>query len=135
KDVLIRKLAKQEVDALLNHVDTIEGVNVLATEVSIQDMDQLRDMMDEFKQKLQSAVILFATEKKGKVILLAGVTKDLTKRNLHAGQMISQAAKVCGGGGGGRPDLAQAGGKDPSKIQEALQVVKSYVKDNVEVNA
>ncbi len=62
-----------------------------------------------------------------KVQLVAGVTKDLMKQNLHAGNLVKQAATICGGGGGGRPDMAQAGGKDPSKVTEALQSALSYV--------
>lgn len=132
KESFIHKLAKQESQALLEQVQEVNGVKLLATQVSIQDIEQLRNMMDEFKQKLESAVILFATEKKGKVILLAGITKDLVERKLHAGKLISQAAKVCGGGGGGRPDLAQAGGKDPAKINQALKVARDYIKENLD---
>jgi alanyl-tRNA synthetase len=95
-------------------------------------MNQLRNMVDEMKQKLGSAVILLAAEANGKVQLAAGVSKDLTKRGLHAGNLIKRAAGICGGGGGGRPDMAQAGGKDPGKIDEALLLVKQYVHENAD---
>lgn len=116
---------------LLEKVKVYNDIPVLAEEVAVKDMDQLRKMMDYLKQQLDSGVILLATENNGKVLLLAGVTQDLIARNLHAGKLIGEAAKICGGGGGGRPDMAQAGGKDPSKIKEALQAATSYIDTNL----
>lgn len=129
KESLLGKLANQETEALLNDVQTIQGVSVLAEEVSIKDMNQLRNMLDHIKQKVTSGVILLAAENKGKVMLAAGVSEDLTDK-FHAGKLIGQAAKVTGGGGGGRPDMAQAGGKDPSKIKDALKIAYDYVETN-----
>lgn len=94
-------------------------------------MNQLRTMVDELKQKLGSAIILLATESGNKVQLASGVSKDLIERGLHAGNLIKGAAQLCGGGGGGRPDMAQAGGKDASKINDALDFTKQYVESNL----
>src|SRR5699024_10302330 len=111
-------------------VEEVHDVQVLTQKVQAKDMDQLRNMVDDLKQKLENAVILLAAENDQKVQLAAGVSKDLINSGMHAGKLIKQAAQLSGGGGGG-PDMAQAGGKDPKKINEALQSVKQYVKDNL----
>ncbi len=125
-DSLSKKLSQLEASSILEDVKEINGVKVLAKQVDVSDMNQLRQMVDDMKQKLKSAIILLATVQNNKVQLAAGgVTKDLVQQ-YHAGNLIKETAKICGGGGGGRPDMAQAGGKDPSKIQEALQYVEKY---------
>ena len=126
------KVSNQETEELLQKVQQKHGIQVLAEKVSGKDMNQLRKMMDYLKQKITSGVILLVTENKGKVQLIAGVSKDLIDKNLHAGNLISGAAKICGGGGGGRPDMAQAGGKDASKIKEVLAYVDEYIKEQLE---
>ncbi|API90630.1 alanine--tRNA ligase [Virgibacillus pantothenticus] len=123
------KLANKETATMLEEVKTIDGVQVLAKKVEVQDMNQLRNMVDELKQKLDSGMILLAMENNNKVQLAAGVSKDLIEQGYHAGHLIKKAAQACGGGGGGRPDMAQAGGKDPSKIAEALHVAKLYIEE------
>jgi alanyl-tRNA synthetase len=85
-------------------------------------------MADELKQKVGSAVILLGSVNEGKVNLIAAVTKDLIDKGYHAGKLIKEVATRCGGGGGGRPDMAQAGGKDPEKLDSALQFVDEWVK-------
>ncbi|HLS66867.1 MAG TPA: alanine--tRNA ligase [Pseudogracilibacillus sp.] len=125
------KLANEEVDALVNNVTDIDGVNVLAEKVHVTDMNQLRTMLDTLKERLPTSVIVLAAEANGRVLLVAGATKDAIARNMHAGKLIGEVAKVCGGGGGGRPDMAQAGGKDVTKVKEALQIVPKYVENNV----
>ncbi|GEN31013.1 alanyl-tRNA synthetase [Cerasibacillus quisquiliarum] len=126
------KLAYSEVSSMLEQVENVEGVNVLTAHVQVKDMNQLRRMIDELKQKLTTGVILLATESNGKVQLAAGVSKDLINKGIHAGKLIKQAAQICEGGGGGRPDMAQAGGKNPNKIPEALAFAKEYIKNNIE---
>lgn len=128
---LSAKLANVEASSILEQVEDISGIPVLTQHVDVKDMNQLRNMVDDLKQKLDSAVILLATENEGKVQLAAGVSKDLIEKKLHAGHLIKQAAQICGGGGGGRPDMAQAGGTQPEKIAEALNSVKEYVKETV----
>src|SRR5699024_10258955 len=124
------KMSNQETEVLLQKFEYVNDVPVLAEKVSVKDMNQLRTMMDYLKQKIDSGVILLVAENKDKVQLIAGVTEDLIKRDLHAGNLIKEAAKITGGGGGGRPDMAQAGGKDASKIADVLTFVKDYVKEH-----
>jgi len=122
------KLGNIEAASLTDQLNTVEGIQVLAARVSASDMDNLRGMVDELKNKLGSAVIVLGSVDGDKVNLVAGVTKDLMDRGIHAGKIIKEVATRCGGGGGGRPDMAQAGGKDPSKLQEALDAVADFVK-------
>ncbi|MFB4166564.1 alanine--tRNA ligase [Virgibacillus sp. JSM 102003] len=126
---LSAKLSNAEASSIMEQVKTINGVNVLAQQVNVKDMNQLRNMVDDLKQKLDSGVILLAAENNQKVQLAAGVSKDLIEEGLHAGNLIKEAAELCGGGGGGRPDMAQAGGKDPNKINDALKLATKYVED------
>ncbi len=114
-------------DGLLNQVKEVNGVKVLACEVEAADMNSLRDMSDLFRDKLQSGVVVLGAKSDNGVNLIVAMTKDLTKQGLHAGNMIKAIAKVTGGGGGGRPDMAQAGGKDYSKLAEALGMVEGLV--------
>lgn len=122
------RLGNMESASLLDQMVVIEGISVLAQQVTASDMDQLRNMVDDLKQKVASGVVLLGSVQGEKVNLVAGVTKDLTQRGLHAGKLVKEIASRCGGGGGGRPDLAQAGGKDPSKLKEALAFVPQLVK-------
>ncbi|TKI56374.1 alanine--tRNA ligase [Brevibacillus antibioticus] len=122
------KLGNIEAASLTDKLQQVEGMNVLAARVSAVDMDNLRGMVDELKNKLGSAVIVLGAVDGDKVNLVAGVTKDLMDQGIHAGKIIKEVATRCGGGGGGRPDMAQAGGKDPSKLQEALDAVVDFVK-------
>lgn len=122
------KLSHMEAGNILDQVKSYEGINYLAAQVDGMDMEGLRKMVDDLKQKVESAIILLASVEEGKVNLVAGVTKDLLTRGIHAGQLIKEVATRCGGGGGGRPDMAQAGGKEPEKLSQALQFVEEYVK-------
>ncbi|GAA0295292.1 alanyl-tRNA synthetase [Gracilibacillus halotolerans] len=122
------KLAQLESVSILEEVQDVNGVSLLAKKVDVSDMNQLRQMVDDMKQKLKSGIILLASVNNDKVQLSAGVTKDLMEQGYHAGNLIKQAATICGGGGGGRPDMAQAGGKDASKLPEALAFAEEYVK-------
>ncbi|MFC4558906.1 alanine--tRNA ligase [Virgibacillus kekensis] len=124
------KLSNAEASSIIEKVKDLDGVKLLSEKVSVKDMNQLRNMVDDLKQKLDSGIILLAAENDGKVQLAAGVSKDLVQRGYHAGNLIKQAAQICGGGGGGRPDMAQAGGKNPDKINEALGYAEQYVKES-----
>lgn len=127
---LTAKMSNLEAGKILDQVETIQGITVLSQQVNVKDMNQLRNMSDELKEKIGSGVILLAAENNGKVQLVATVSKDLTEKGLHAGNLIKEAAKACGGGGGGRPDMAQAGGKQPENIAKALEVARKYVEKN-----
>ncbi|HXU48413.1 MAG TPA: alanine--tRNA ligase [Candidatus Binatia bacterium] len=109
---------------LLDQVREIKGVRVLAANLkdTISDRDSLRQMIDTLRQKLGSGVVILFTTNDGKVSVIAGVTKDLTPK-LHAGKIVQELAKQLGGSGGGRPDLAEAGGKDTSAIESTLQSI------------
>ena len=134
-DKEIEKLRTQLVagafDEQLDSTEEIEGISVLRLILPNADMEALREMADKFRQKYPSGVALLASDLDGKPVLLAVVTDDLVKRGLHAGNLVKQVAQVVGGGGGGRPTLAQAGGKDPSKLAEALDQVPVYIKSNL----
>ena len=90
-------------------------------------MNSLRGMMDDLKNKLQSAIVVLGASEDGKVNLVAGVTKDLVDKGYHAGKLIKEVAERCGGKGGGRPEMAQAGAKQPEKLTEALKYVEEWV--------
>ncbi|BDC59429.1 alanine--tRNA ligase [Bacillus altitudinis] len=125
---LLAKLSQAEAGSILEKVIEVGGVNVLTEKVNAKDMNHLRTMVDELKAKLGSAVIVLGAVQNGKVNISAGVTKDVIEKGLHAGKLVKQAAEICGGGGGGRPDMAQAGGKQPEKLEEALATVEESVK-------
>ncbi|MFE8703272.1 alanine--tRNA ligase [Cytobacillus sp. FJAT-54145] len=125
---LTAKLGNIEAGNLVDQVKEVNGVKMLSAKVQGADMNNLRNMVDDLKQKLGSAVIVLGSPSEDKVNLIAGVTKDLIDQGYHAGKIIKEVATRCGGGGGGRPDLAQAGGKDPNKLEEALQFVEEWVK-------
>ncbi|WP_144612473.1 alanine--tRNA ligase [Bacillus cereus] len=125
---LAAKLSNIEAGNLTDSVMTVDGVNVLAAKVNVADMNNLRTMMDDLKNKLESAVVVLASVNDDKVNILAGVTKDLINQGYHAGKLVKEVASRCGGGGGGRPDMAQAGGKNPAQVEEALAFVQEYVK-------
>jgi alanyl-tRNA synthetase len=125
-ETLKRKSAHAKLDELLEMVQDVKGVKVLSAEVENADRETLRQLSDSLRQKLGSGVVVLGTVEDGpppRVALLAGVTKDLTAR-LHAGKIAQELAPLVGGKGGGRPDLAEAGGKDTSALKKALlQVV------------
>ncbi|EGV30655.1 alanyl-tRNA synthetase [Thiorhodococcus drewsii AZ1] len=121
------KLASSAGQDLAAQARDVEGVRVLAARLDGADPKSLRTTMDQLKDKLGSAVIVLATEADGKVSLVAGVTKDLTDR-FKAGDLIREIATQVGGKGGGRPDMAQAGGNDPAGIPGALASVDGWVR-------
>jgi alanyl-tRNA synthetase len=117
-----RKGALNQLDELFAHAQTIKGVKVIVGEVGNVDREGLRQLVDSLRQKLGSGIVALGMPEDGKVALIAGVTKDLTTK-VHAGKLIQALAKQVGGSGGGRPDLAEAGGKDTSALKSALQSV------------
>lgn len=116
---LQQKLARYEVGGLLDQVKEVKGVKVLAAKVQVPDMDSLRAMLDMLRDKLGSGVVVLGSASDDKVNFVAAVSKDLTGR-IHAGNLVKEVAKVAGGGGGGRPDMAQAGGRNIQKLDAAL---------------
>ena len=114
-------------DELLGKAEDVEGVKVPVTEVPSVSSEELREMGDKLRDKLGNAAIVLGTQTGDKVLFLSMVTKSLTKDGLHAGKIVQTAAQVCGGGGGGRPDMAQAGGRLPEKLTDALQAAKEVL--------
>ena len=116
---LKRKAAGSIADSLLAEIRTVKDVRFLAAKVDGFDRESLRQLTDTLRQKLGSGVIVLASADDGKVALITAVTKDLTPK-LHAGKIVQELAKLVGGTGGGRPDMAEAGGKDTSGIEKAI---------------
>ncbi len=121
-----RKGALGQLDDLTAQVQMVKGVKVIAAEVANIDREGLRQLVDSLRQKLGSGVVALGMPDDGKVALIAGVTKDLTSK-VHAGKLIQALAKQVGGSGGGRPDLAEAGGKDTSALKSALRSIPSLL--------
>ncbi|WP_456273936.1 alanine--tRNA ligase [Bacillus sp. AK031] len=125
---LTSKLSNIEAGSLADKVKEIDGVHVLSAKVAGADMNNLRNMVDDLKQKLGSAVVVLGSAQGDKVNITAGVTRDLVEKGYHAGKLVKEVAGICGGGGGGRPDMAQAGGKNPEKLDVALKFVEDWIK-------
>ena len=115
------KMAQEAVGDVMNQVQEVKGVKLLAVSLSDVDMNGLRDLGDQLKEKLGEGVIVLASVAGGKVNLLSMVTQEAQKAGAHAGNLIKGIAAIVGGGGGGRPNMAQAGGRNPEKVPEALE--------------
>jgi alanyl-tRNA synthetase len=129
KDVagLKSKLASGQGNDLSHAAVDVDGIKVVATRVDGADAPALRDAVDQLKSKLRSAAIVLASvQEGGKVVLIAGVTADQTRR-IKAGELVNVVAQKIGGRGGGRPDMAQAGGNDPTKLDDALAAVVPWI--------
>jgi len=124
------KLAASQGDELLAQAVDVKGIKVLAATLTGADVPTLRETMDKLKDKLKSAAIVLAAVNDGKVSLIAGVTADATSR-VKAGELVNFVAQQVGGKGGGRADMAQAGGTDPSGLPQALQAVHGWVTERV----
>ena len=124
------KLASSQGEDLAAQAVDVKGAKVLAATLEGADAKTLRETMDKLKDRLKSAAIVLGAVNDGKVALIAGVTADLTGR-VKAGELVNYVAQQVGGKGGGRPDMAQAGGSDPAGLPGALQSVKSWVESRV----
>ena len=120
-----------EAEELLSQIQEVDGVKVVAGRTSAGGPDGMREMADFLRDKLGSVVVALAAVVEGSPILITMVTPDLVERGLHAGNIARDTAKVMGGGGGGRPEMAQAGGKQPEKVDEALNGVPALVRQGV----
>lgn len=123
------KLSGGLIDDIIASAEDIDGIKLAAANVKGLDMNALRGMGDQLKDKLASSIIILASGEGDKVSFVVMCTDDAVKRGAKAGDIVKTAATICGGGGGGRPNMAQAGGKDASKISEALAAAKQLAKD------
>jgi alanyl-tRNA synthetase len=124
---LEKELSRYTVESLLGKTEKVNGIIVLSAKVPSTSLEILREMGDLLKDRLKSAVIVLGTVYDGRPGFVAMVTPDLVKKGLNAGDIVKQVAGVTGGGGGGKADMAQAGGKDKNKVDEALELVKHIV--------
>ncbi len=125
---LERMNLKAEAEEALPKVQDVDGVKVLAVRTSAASSDAIREMGDWLRDKLSSGVIVLGSVSDGRPALMAMVTRDLVDAGLHAGNIVKEAAQIMGGGGGGRPDMAQAGGRDPDKLDDALRATPELVR-------
>ena len=121
------KSASASMSAAEDRVQVVEGIKVLAQRVDNLERPQMRTLVDNLRSKIGSGVVVLGSAFDGKVALIVGVTKDLTGR-VQAGKVIGPVAQRVGGSGGGRPDMAEAGGKNPEHLDEALAQVPAVVK-------
>jgi alanyl-tRNA synthetase len=127
---LTAKLSLSDLDSMISNAASIDNIKVLATKVTIDSPKTLREMGDKIRDKLGSGVVVLGGEYQGKATMLAMVTKDLTGK-LKAGAIIKDVSALVGGSGGGRPDMAQAGGPHPDKLDEALAAVHEIVRNQL----
>ncbi len=125
------KLANEAVGDAMDQVTEIKGVKVLAAQVKDVDMNGLRSLGDQLKEKIGEGVVVIISENAGKVSLMATATEEAQKKGAHAGNLIKAIASCVGGGGGGRPGMAQAGGKNPAGIEEALKKTLEVIAEQV----
>ncbi|MBI3742750.1 MAG: alanine--tRNA ligase, partial [Chloroflexi bacterium] len=125
---LERDLARRQAESLPSQAQQVDGVTVLTAQVNVPSADALREMAEWLRDKLGSSIVVLASVVDGRPRLVASVTPDLVKQGHHAGKILMETATYTGGSGGGRPEFAQGGGKDASKIKEALALVPHLVK-------
>ena len=128
---LRREMSMSEFLRHLEEAPTVSGLPVLAVEVPGADADTLRQMADRFRQRYPSGVAVLASVSEGRPTVIAAVTEDLVKRGLQAGNLVKFVAAPLGGSGGGKPTLAQAGGRDASQLPQALASVQKWVGENL----
>ena len=126
------KLANDSLGDVMNQVKEVNGVKFLAAKVDGVDMNGLRNLGDQLKEKLGEGVVLVASVQDGKVNLMASATDEAQKKGAHAGNLIKAIASLVGGGGGGRPNMAQAGGKNPAGVEEALKKAEEVIASQIQ---
>jgi alanyl-tRNA synthetase len=121
-----------DLDALASQADVLAGASVLAATVDVGDAKSLLDVLDRLKGRLGDAAILLGTAADGRVHLVASVSPELVRRGVKAGAVVKAAALIVGGGGGGRDTMAQAGGRDPDKLGEAIDAGRDAIESALE---
>ncbi|MCA9908300.1 MAG: alanine--tRNA ligase, partial [Anaerolineae bacterium] len=127
-EALQRRIARQQFESLLSGLEQVDGVQALIAQVDNTPVETLREMADWFRDTVtEHGVVVLGSVTDGRPQLLVAVTDDMTKQGLHAGNLIKQIAPIVGGGGGGRPNMAQAGGKDASRLPAALAEARKLI--------
>jgi alanyl-tRNA synthetase len=126
---LNNEILKNSMDQILDQFEEINGIKLFSLKLKDKDANSLREIADKIKDKNESCAIILSSDLGDKVLFVSSVTKDLNNKGIQAGNIVKAAALVTGGGGGGRPDFAQAGGKNPEKIDEAIEAVKELLKN------
>ncbi|MFW6381493.1 MAG: DHHA1 domain-containing protein, partial [Bacillota bacterium] len=126
---LTDRLAHYKSQSLLDQTRQIAGVNLLTARADDLDNQGLRNLADQLKDNLQSGIVVLAAAGDGRVIFVTEITDDLVEQGFHAGDMIARIASITGGGGGGRPDMAQAGGSQPEKVDRALAETENIIRE------
>lgn len=126
---LKQKLANSELNSLGEKIEVVNNINVLLAKLKNIDTKCLRNIVDNLKQKHNSVAIVIANEVDGRITFVSGVTKDLIEKGVKAGDLVKTIAEICGGNGGGRPDFAQAGGKNSNKIEEGFLQIKNSLQN------
>jgi alanyl-tRNA synthetase len=130
REKLLRKLAVIELESALKNLEQVEGINLLTRVLEESDLDTMRMIADRFRQEVPGkGIVVLGTVIDGSPRMIAAVTEDLIKKGIKAGDLIKYVAQQVGGGGGGRPNLAEAGGKDPAKLPSALDSVSDWIKE------
>ncbi len=124
---LNNEILKSDINEILDKYEEINGIKLFAIKFKGKDANTLREIADKIRDKNESCAVILASDLGDKVLFVSAVTKDLAKGGIHAGNMVKEAAMIAGGGGGGRPDFAQAGGKNPEKIDEAISAVRKQI--------
>jgi len=121
------RLMTYDLDGIIKSAKKLDGLNVIIEKVEAQDLDDLRKYVDLIRDKLNNAIIVLAASSGKKALLVSAASQDAIKTGFHAGNILKEIAPIVGGGGGGRPELAQAGGKNPEKIQDALDKARKEI--------
>jgi len=130
REKLLRKLAVIELESALENLEQVAGINLLTRVLDESDLDTMRLVADRFRQEVpKQGIVVMGTVIDGSPRMIAAVTEDLIKKGIKAGDLIKFVAQQVGGGGGGRPNLAEAGGKDPEKLPDALNSVAGWIKE------
>jgi len=128
---LQEQLAAREIDGLIRQARMIDGLATVAAQVPVSDAEALRNLADRLRDRLGSGVVALGAVTQGRPVLLVALTPDAVSKGLSAGKIAGAAARVMGGGGGGRPDIAQAGGKSAERLGEALEAVYALVAEGL----
>ena len=129
---LRQAMVTERFESLLQNTKALNDISYLAVEIPGADVDSLRSLADRFRQRHpHHGVVVLASVLDGKPLIIGSITDDLIKKGFHAGELVKRVAQVVGGGGGGRPNMAQAGGRDAEKLPQALQEVESYIREKM----